>query len=52
MANSSRIEGNVVRRGKTPAEDFATGMVTYRHPDGGQLVKAQFTGKCGLRVRR
>jgi predicted dehydrogenase len=41
--------------GKTPAEDFATGMVTYRHPDTGQIVKAQFTNswmfeKQGLRL--
>jgi predicted dehydrogenase len=41
--------------GKTPAEDFATGMVTYRNPESGQLVKAQFTNswmfeKQGLRL--
>ena len=40
---------------KTPAEDFATGMVTYRNPETGQLVKAQFTDswmfeKQGLRL--
>lgn len=40
---------------KTPAEDFATGMVTYRNPDTGQIVKAQFTDswmfeKQGLRL--
>jgi predicted dehydrogenase len=40
---------------KVPAEDFATGMVTYRHPDSGQLAKAQFTvswmyDKQGLRL--
>ncbi len=40
---------------RTPAEDFATGMVTYRNPDTGQLVKAQFTvswmyDKMGLRL--
>jgi len=40
---------------KVPAEDFATGMVTYRHPDSGQTVKAQFTvswmyDKQGLRL--
>jgi predicted dehydrogenase len=39
----------------TPAEDFATGMVTYRNPDTGQIVKAQFTNswmfeKQGLRL--
>ncbi|MBX9965655.1 MAG: Gfo/Idh/MocA family oxidoreductase [Burkholderiales bacterium] len=41
--------------GKTPAEDFATGMVTYRNPETGQIVKAQFTDswmfeKQGLRL--
>jgi len=41
--------------GKTPAEDFATGMVTYRNPESGQIVKAQFTvswmfDKQGLRL--
>lgn len=40
---------------RTPAEDFATGMVTYRNPDTGQIVKAQFTDswmfeKQGLRL--
>ena len=40
---------------KTPAEDFATGMVTYKNPETGQKVKAQFTGswmfeKQGLRL--
>jgi predicted dehydrogenase len=40
---------------KTPAEDFATGMVTYRNPETGQIVKAQFTDswmfeKLGLRL--
>lgn len=40
---------------KTPAEDFATGMITYRNPQSGQLVKAQFTDswmfeKQGLRL--
>ena len=40
---------------KTPAEDFATGMITFRNPDTGQLVKAQFTNswmyeKQGLRL--
>jgi predicted dehydrogenase len=40
---------------KTPAEDFATGMVTYRNPETGQLVKSQFTNswmydKQGLRL--
>lgn len=41
--------------GKTPAEDFATGMITFQNPDTGQLVKAQFTNswmydKQGLRL--
>lgn len=40
---------------KTPAEDFATGMVTYRNPETRQLAKAQFTvswmfDKQGLRL--
>jgi predicted dehydrogenase len=40
---------------KTPAEDFATGMVTYRNPETGQISKAQFTDswmfeKQGLRL--
>jgi predicted dehydrogenase len=40
---------------RTPAEDFCTGMVTYRNPDTGQIVKAQFTNswmfeKQGLRL--
>lgn len=40
---------------KTPAEDFATGIVTYRNPDTDQLSKSQFTvswmyDKQGLRL--
>lgn len=40
---------------KTPAEDFATGMVTFENPKTGQRVKAQFTNswmydKQGLRL--
>jgi predicted dehydrogenase len=40
---------------KTPAEDFTTGVFTYRNPESGQLVKAQFTNswmfeKQGLRL--
>jgi len=40
---------------KTPAEDFATGMITYKNPETGQIVKAQFTNswmfeKQGLRL--
>jgi predicted dehydrogenase len=39
----------------TPAEDFVTGMVTYRNPGTGQLVKGQFTSswvyeKQGMRL--
>ena len=41
--------------GKTPAEDFATGMITFRNPETGQIVKSQFTDswmfeKQGLRL--
>ena len=40
---------------KIPAEDFATGMVTFKNPETGQLSKAQFTDswmfeKQGLRL--
>ncbi len=40
---------------ETPAEDFATGIVTYRDPDTGHVSKAQFTvswmyDKQGLRL--
>ncbi len=40
---------------ETPAEDFATGMITFRNPDTGQEVMAQFTNswmyeKQGLRL--
>jgi len=40
---------------KTPAEDFATGMITYRNPETRQIVKSQFTDswmfeKQGLRL--
>ncbi len=40
---------------KTPAEDFTTGIVTFKNPESGQLVKAQFTDswmfeKQGLRL--
>ena len=40
---------------KTPSEDFATGMITYRNPETNQLSKAQFTNswmfeKQGLRI--
>jgi predicted dehydrogenase len=29
--------------GKTPAEDYATGIVTYRNPESGQRVRSQFS---------
>lgn len=40
---------------KTPAEDFATGIVTYQNPETGQITKGQFTvswmyDKQGLRL--
>ena len=40
---------------RSPAEDFTTGMITYRNPETGQQVKAQFTNswmfeKQGLRL--
>ncbi len=40
---------------KTPAEDFATGIITFRNPETGQEAKAQFTNswmydKQGLRL--
>jgi len=40
---------------KKPAEDFTTGIVTFRNPETGQIVKAQFTDswmfeKQGLRL--
>jgi len=40
---------------KTPADDFCTGMVTFKNPETGQLVKSQFTNswmfdKQGLRL--
>ncbi len=40
---------------RTPAEDFATGLVTFQNPESGQQVKAQFTDswmfeKQGLRL--
>ena len=41
--------------GKVPAEDFCTGMITYKNPETGQKVKGQFTNswmfeKQGLRL--
>jgi predicted dehydrogenase len=49
------LEERGVDYAKTPAEDFATGMVTFKNPETGQLVKAQFTDswmfeKQGLRL--
>lgn len=40
---------------RTPAEDFAIGIITYKNPDTGQIAKAQFTNswifeKQGLRL--
>lgn len=40
---------------KTPAEDFATGIVTFKNPETGQILKGQFTDswmfdKQGLRL--
>lgn len=40
---------------KTPAEDFATGIITFKNPETGQIVKGQFTNswmfdKQGLRL--
>ena len=40
---------------KTPAEDFSTGIVTFKNPETGQVVKSQFTSswmydKVGLRL--
>ncbi len=40
---------------QTPAEDFCTGIITFRNPETGQLVKAQFSNswmydKQGLRL--
>jgi predicted dehydrogenase len=40
---------------KVPAEDFCTGMITFRNPETGQMVKAHFTNswmydKQGLRL--
>lgn len=49
------LETHGVDYGRTPAEDFATGMVTFRNPDTQQRVKAQFSvswmyDKQGLRL--
>jgi predicted dehydrogenase len=49
------LEDRGVDYAKAPAEDFATGMITYRNPETKQIVKAQFTDswmfeKQGLRL--
>ncbi len=49
------LERHGVDYAKTPAEDFATGMVTYRDPETGLRSKGQFTvswmyDKQGLRL--
>jgi len=52
---SKLLEDKGVDYSKTPAEDLATGMITYRNPESGQIAKAQFTDswmfdKQGLRL--
>jgi predicted dehydrogenase len=49
------LERHGVDYTRTPAEDFATGLVSYRNPDSGQETLAQFTvswmyDKQGLRL--
>jgi predicted dehydrogenase len=49
------MERHGVDYAKTPAEDFATGIITYRNPETDQIAKAQFTDswmfeKQGLRL--
>jgi predicted dehydrogenase len=49
------LERHGVDYTQTPAEDFATGLVTYRNPDSAQVTLAQFTvswmyDKQGLRL--
>jgi predicted dehydrogenase len=49
------LEQHGVDYSKTPAEDFATGMVTYKNPETGTFSKSQFTvswmyDKLGLRL--
>jgi predicted dehydrogenase len=49
------LDQHAVNYGRTPAEDFATGIVTYRNPETEQRVKSQFTvswmyDKQGLRL--
>lgn len=49
------LEKHGVDYSKTPAEDFATGMTTFKNPETGQISKSQFTvswmyDKQGLRL--
>jgi predicted dehydrogenase len=49
------LERHGVDYARTPAEDFATGLVTYRNPESAQVTLAQFTvswmyDKQGLRL--
>lgn len=49
------LETHGVDYSKTPAEDFATGMTTFKNPETGQIVKSQFSvswmyDKQGLRL--
>ena len=49
------LERHGIDYARTPAEDFATGMVTYRNPETDRRVKGQFTvswmyDKQGLRL--
>ena len=49
------LDDHGVDYAKTPAEDFATGVVTFENPETGQRVKSQFTDswmfeKQGLRL--
>lgn len=49
------LEERGIDYSKTPAEDFATGMITYLNPETNQRAKAQFTNswmfdKQGLRL--
>jgi len=49
------LEERGIDYAKTPAEDFTTGIITYRNPETGAIVKSQFTDswmfeKQGLRL--
>lgn len=51
----AKLKERGVDYAKTPAEDFTTGMVTYKNPETGQIAKSQFTTswmfeKQGLRL--